>query len=189
VSRFALISDIHSNIQALETVFQRIDELGVEEINCLGDIVGYGADPEPCVRLVMKRCKWTIMGNHDWGLFNSTNDFNPLAREALVYTVKRLKPGLFSPGRRAIWNFLGKLPDRMADHGFVFFHGSPRDPIMEYVLRSDEHFDPEKLRDIFAKIDRPAFVLHSSGRGCARVRDRWPALRGQHWQRGPAAGR
>lgn len=169
MSRFALISDIHSNIQALETVFRRIDELGIQETNCLGDIVGYGADPEPCVRLVMQRCKWTIMGNHDWGCFHKTDDFNPLAREALAYTVKRLKPGLLHPGRRAVWQFLQQLPDRMEDHGFAFFHGSPRDPIMEYVLRSDEHFDPEKLQDIFSRIDRPSFVGHTHYPGIHRA--------------------
>ena len=80
---FAIVSDIHSNLEALESVFSRIDALGVREVVCLGDVVGYGADPLPVTRLVMQRCKWTILGNHDWGLFHDLDDFNPLAREAL----------------------------------------------------------------------------------------------------------
>ncbi len=55
MSGFALISDIHSNLEALEAVFRRIDQLGVQEVNCLGDVVGYGADPEPCGLMVMER--------------------------------------------------------------------------------------------------------------------------------------
>ena len=61
MTAFALISDLHSNLAALRAVFDRIDELGIEEVNCLGDIVGYCAEPEPCVRLVMERCKWTLI--------------------------------------------------------------------------------------------------------------------------------
>lgn len=169
MAAFALISDLHSNLPALTAVLDRIDELGVEEINCLGDVVGYCAEPEPCVRLVMDRCKWTLMGNHDWGVFHDASEFNPLASEALYFTRRVLRPNLFRPGRRALWNFLKSLPDRMEDHGYLFYHGSPRNPIMEYVLRSDEHFDPEKLQDIFAQIDRPTFVGHTHYPGITRA--------------------
>ncbi|MCA8954522.1 MAG: metallophosphoesterase family protein [Planctomycetes bacterium] len=169
MTEFAIISDLHSNLPALEAVFRRIDELGLGEVLCLGDVVGYCAEPEPCVRLVMRRCKWTLMGNHDWGLFHDTSEFNPLASEALVYNRKLLKPTLFRPGRRAPWRYLEGLPDRMADHGYLFFHGSPRNPIMEYVLRSDEHFDPEKLDEIFRLIDRPTFVGHTHHPGITRA--------------------
>ena len=172
-ARFALISDIHSNMEALEAVFRRIDELGVEEVNCLGDVVGYGPDPLPCTRLVMQRCKWTIMGNHDWGVFHRLNDFNPLAREALVYTRKKLKPGLFRPARKIAWQFLESLPTEHADHGYLFFHGSPRDPIMEYVLKSDCFLEPEKMQEIFDKIDRPAFVGHTHWPGVHTVDHRF----------------
>lgn len=165
---FALISDLHSNLPALTAVFDRIDGLGIEEVNCLGDLVGYCAEPEPCVRMVMNRCKWTLMGNHDWGLFHGADEFNPLAGEALAYTRKLLKPGWFTRRKRVVWDFLKNLPDRKEDHGYLFYHGSPRNPIMEYVLRSDEHFDPDKLQDIFSRIDRPAFVGHTHYPGITR---------------------
>ncbi|GAB4139567.1 MAG: metallophosphoesterase family protein [Planctomycetota bacterium] len=168
MTRFALISDLHSNLEAVEAVFARIDELGIGEVLCLGDVVGYGADPEKVARIVMRRCKWTILGNHDWGLFHSTQEFNPLAREALLYTRRKLRPGLFTFGRASVWRFLRDLPERMEDHGFLFVHGSPRDPVMEYVLKSDGFLEPEKLRQIMEMIDRPCFVGHTHWPGIHR---------------------
>lgn len=161
MSTFALISDIHSNTEALAAVLRRIDELGVSQIFCLGDVVGYGAEPEACVRMVSDRCQWTIMGNHDWGLFHSLEDFNPLAREALLYTRKKLKPGLLTPRRKALWAYLQGLPERKQQYGYLFVHGSPRNPVMEYVLKSDGFLEPEKMHEIFSGLERPCFVGHT----------------------------
>lgn len=169
MTAFALISDLHANLEAVEAVFRRIDALGIREVCCLGDVVGYGADPLPTARLVMQRCKWTILGNHDWGLFHGLEEFNPLAREALLFTRRKLQPTLFTPGRRVVWRFLQGLPDRMQDHGYLFFHGSPRDPVMEYVLKSDGFLEPAKLQQIFGLIDRPCFVGHTHWPGVHRA--------------------
>ncbi len=168
----ALISDLHSNAEALEAVLARIDRLGVDEVCCLGDVVGYGADPEECVTMVMQRCAWTIMGNHDWGLFHSVDEFNPLAREALLFTRRRLRPSWWSPKRKAMWNFLASLPVRMEAHGHLYCHGSPRDPIMEYVLKSDVFLEPEKMVELFSLIDRPCFVGHTH----------WPGVHGSDYR-------
>lgn len=173
MAALALISDLHSNFEALEAVLRRIDALGVREIACLGDVVGYGADPLAVTRLVMQRCKWTIQGNHDWGLFHELDDFNPLAREALFYTRNALRPSLLRPGRRAAWEFLRRLPERMQDHGFLFCHGSPRDPVMEYVLKSDGFLEPDKMQQIFALVDRPCFVGHTHWPGVHRADHRF----------------
>ena len=173
MTAFALISDIHSNVEALTAVFKRIDELGLQTAHCLGDVIGYGAEPEACTELVRERCSWTIMGNHDWGLFYSLDDFNPLAREALLYTRKKMKPSLLSPRRKALWAFLQGLPERREDHGYVFVHGSPRDPIMEYVLKSDGFLEPEKIADNFRRIDRPCFVGHTHWPGIHRADHRF----------------
>jgi diadenosine tetraphosphatase ApaH/serine/threonine PP2A family protein phosphatase len=166
---FAIISDLHSNLEAVEAVFARIDALGVDEVVCLGDVVGYGADPRAVTSLVMQRCSWTIQGNHDWGLFHELNDFNPIAREALVYSRKRMQPTFLTPGRRSMWHFLRNLPKSMEAHGFLFVHGSPVDPVMEYVLRSDGLLEPEKMRRIFQRIDRPCFVGHTHYPGVHRA--------------------
>jgi diadenosine tetraphosphatase ApaH/serine/threonine PP2A family protein phosphatase len=172
LSTFALVSDLHSNLEALEAVWQRIDALGVREVFCLGDVIGYGADPLPVTLSVMQRCKWTIQGNHDWGLFHELDDFNPLAREALFYTRAQLKPSFLRPRRKLAWDFLRTLPDRMQQHGFLFFHGSPRDPVMEYVLKSDGFLEPDKMQQLFAMIDRPTFVGHTH----------WPGVHRQYYR-------
>lgn len=168
MSSFALISDLHSNLQAVEAVFRRIDQLGVRDVRCLGDIVGYGADPLPVTGIVMQHCQWSLLGNHDWGLFHPLDDFNPLARDALQYSRRRLKPVWWSSRRREAWNYLKSLAPERSDGEYLYFHGSPRDPVMEYVMRSDGFLEPEKLRAIFQRIDRPTFVGHTH----------WP---GVHW--------
>ena len=165
---FAIISDLHANLEAVEAVLGRIAQLGIDEVVCLGDVVGYGADALPVTLLVMKRCKWTLQGNHDWGLFHELDDFNPLAREALFYTRAQLRPFFLMPRRRAAREFLRTLPTSMEDHGYQFFHGSPRDPVMEYVLKSDGFLEPEKMQQIFARVDRPCFVGHTHWPGIHR---------------------
>jgi len=169
VPLFAIISDLHSNLAALEAVFRRIDELGIEDVYCLGDVIGYGADPEACIDLVMKRCQFTLQGNHDWGLTQDRlEDFNPLARDSLLWTRKRLKPRLFSPKRNRRWRFLAELPTRVDRHGMRFVHASPRDPIKEYILKSDGFLDPEKIEDNFSRIDGPCFNGHTHWPGIMR---------------------
>jgi diadenosine tetraphosphatase ApaH/serine/threonine PP2A family protein phosphatase len=168
VTAFAVISDLHANLEAVEAVFHRIEQLGIRETVCLGDVVGYGADPGPTTRLVMQHCKWTIKGNHDWGLFHGAEDFNPLARDALMFTRRKLQPSVFTPGRRAAWQFLRDLPERREDFGYLFCHGSPRDPVMEYMLKSDGFLDPEKMSQNFQRIDSPCFIGHTHWPGIHR---------------------
>ena len=88
----AVISDVHANIEALEAVLERIDRLGVREIRCLGDIVGYHADPEACVRLLMDTGVESLAGNHDRAVAGSESalDFGARARRAVRWTRERL---------------------------------------------------------------------------------------------------
>ena len=78
-----LISDIHGNLEALRTVLSTMDDLGVEEILCAGDIVGYGADPVECVGLVAERVRAAVAGNHEGGVLCAESNFffNRVARE------------------------------------------------------------------------------------------------------------
>lgn len=161
MSVVAIISDVHSNMFATEAVFRRIDELGIETVYCLGDVVGYGPDPEPCIDLVRERCEFTLKGNHDWGMTGDLRDFNPMAQESLMWHRRRLKPGLFSPGKKKRWNWLLDLPERVEREDALFVHASPRDPIKEYVLRSDGFLDPEKMEDLFSRFEQRCFVGHT----------------------------
>ena len=82
--KIAIISDVHSNIQALDTALEWIDDQGIEEIICLGDVVGYGADPNVCCERIRERCRVTLMGNHDAAVVGvmDTDYYYDAAREA-----------------------------------------------------------------------------------------------------------
>ncbi|MEZ6195383.1 MAG: metallophosphoesterase family protein [Planctomycetota bacterium] len=161
--RFAVISDLHSNLEALEAVLADIDARGLETIYCLGDVVGYGPDPVPCVDLVMARCAFTIRGNHDDALFHGADRFNPYARAAIDWTRDRIKPGFFrGKSNAARWKFLEELPLEKKVGRHYFVHGSPRDHVNEYIYREDVFFNAEgKLRRIFDATDHVLFVGHT----------------------------
>ena len=96
----AIISDVHSNIEALQAVLADIAQQGAEEILCLGDVVGYGPDPEECIDLIEKMCRFCLSGNHDYAVLTRAERFNPLAEEAVDYTRSVLKPRRFRSAAR-----------------------------------------------------------------------------------------
>jgi len=161
--RFAIISDIHGNLEALEAVFKEIDNLSISRVICLGDIVGYGADFERCIDIIVERCNLVLCGNHDEAVILGSVDFNPIARDVIEYTKRVLKPTLFSPSiKRIRWNYLKKLTkEGFTENNLSFYHGSPRDPVKEYVMRTDVVFAPEKLKDIFRLIQKICFIGHT----------------------------
>ncbi len=140
--RCAIIADIHANLAALQAVLEDIAAQGdVDEIWCLGDIVGYGPDPAACINLVRKVSKLCVSGNHDLGVLGKleASFFNPLAAEACRWTAAQLGP--------ADLRYLEGLPATAQRGYFTLVHGSPRDPALEYVLsnaiaeRNFEHFE------------------------------------------------
>jgi predicted phosphodiesterase len=148
--KVAIISDLHSNRESLEAVFAHIRASGVPTIYCLGDVVGYGPEPEFCVDLVRGHAALCLMGNHDDALLNDASDFNPHARTAIEYTRDRMKPKWYSASeKKARWDWLAGLPLTHQEGRFMFVHGSPRDPVREYVLSTDGILNPDKLRAVF----------------------------------------
>ena len=87
----AIISDIHGNLEALQAVFAKIEELGVDETICLGDIIGYGPDPALCLDTVIENCALTILGNHDQAAVFDPQGFNPVALRAIYWTRDQLE--------------------------------------------------------------------------------------------------
>ena len=156
----AIISDVHSNIEALQAVLTDIQQQGAEEILCLGDIIGYGPDPEECIDLIEKKCRFCLSGNHDYAVLTHADRFNPLAEEAVDYTRSVLKPAALSSGRKkARWRFLELLPTRITEGDLFYVHGSPRDDRNEYILESDILFGmADKIRQIFELTPRLLFV-------------------------------
>jgi predicted phosphodiesterase len=138
--RILVISDIHANLTALEAVLAEAGE--IDAAWCLGDLVGYGPDPNECVfrvrQLPNMRC---ILGNHDAAVLDQIDidGFNPEARQAIRWT------------REVLWDgsrlFLSGLEERIDLDGVTLAHGSPRQPVWEYLLdsataaRSFEYFD------------------------------------------------
>jgi diadenosine tetraphosphatase ApaH/serine/threonine PP2A family protein phosphatase len=95
-------------------------------------------------------------------MINSAIGFNPVAREAIDLTRKRMQPKRLSmPGTRKRWEFSAERPYQEKRDGLLFVHGSPRDPVMEYVFPEDVDVDPDKMVEIFEEIDRACFVGHT----------------------------
>ena len=94
VMRYAIISDIHSNLEALEAVLEEIDRLGVDRVVSLGDLVGYNANPNECVRILTERGIPSLMGNHDAAAcdLEDPDNFNPMAKTAVLWTRQTLDP-------------------------------------------------------------------------------------------------
>ncbi|HUW56401.1 MAG TPA: metallophosphoesterase family protein [Planctomycetota bacterium] len=90
--KVGVIGDIHGNLEALTSVLEALDGEKVDTIVCVGDIVGYGADPEACIALVRERASAVVAGNHDYGVVGkqALDYFNPAARTAIHWTAKRL---------------------------------------------------------------------------------------------------
>ncbi|MDX2016107.1 MAG: metallophosphoesterase family protein [Planctomycetota bacterium] len=163
----AVISDIHANEEALKAVLADIDRRGITQIICLGDIIGYGPDPLPCVDLVRKRCQWSLMGNHDFGVLYEPTNFNPGAESAAFWTRDQFDREADEKLRNERYDFLGRLRVRVVEKlGDVPFpvlavHGSPRRPINEYIFPDDADESPDKMEAIFDRVERLAIVGHT----------------------------
>lgn len=159
----AVISDIHANLEALQAVLADIDGQKIEDIVCLGDVVGYGPDPEACVDLIMERCAVCLCGNHDYAVLYGPRDFNPVAEEAVIFHQELLVPGAGATDEQMRrWEFLRGLVARYEKDDFLYVHGSPRNPIHEYILESDVRWGLErKLREAFDKTKRICFIGHT----------------------------
>jgi diadenosine tetraphosphatase ApaH/serine/threonine PP2A family protein phosphatase len=127
-----VISDVHSNLPALQAVLEAIEAAGSEEIWCLGDVVGYGAQPDECTALVRERCAVSLNGNHDLAVTGGidASSFSETARAAVDWTKANIAPETLE--------FLAGLSPEGDHLGFGLFHASPRDPIWEYVLSIDQ---------------------------------------------------
>lgn len=154
----AIISDIHGNLEGLEAVLADIKSQGIEEIYCLGDIVGYGPNPRECVDLAMK-CKFCLLGNHDQGALFDPEGFNQGAERAIFWTRKMLESG-DPKGNEPRWEFLGELPRMRREGDFLFVHGSARNPLNEYVFPEDI-YNQRKMERIFALVDKYCFQGHT----------------------------
>ncbi len=136
--RIAVIADIHANLEALESVMGRIAELTVNDIVCLGDIVGYNANPNECIDIIRREKIVSVLGNHDVAASGreAPNGFNALAQSAVFWTRKHL-----TPENRL---FLLNLPPEARVGDFILVHGSIHDT-NRYLLSRDAAADNFRL--------------------------------------------
>lgn len=187
--KIALISDIHANFAALCTVCDDITSQGVDRIYCLGDIVGYGAEPQQCTDYIMDKADIALMGNHDYALLNGPRHFNPIAAEMIELTRKDMEPHgiedlpesfepqhfpcvhhgkdrhcmLLSHDKHTRWDFLKNLGTSHSDERAVYVHASVLDPINEYVFpdRYVRYWNTDRMAEMFTRTPKLIFCGHT----------------------------
>ncbi len=142
---FAVISDIHANLEALYAVMEDIRKRGIEEVYCLGDVVGYGASPKECLDLVIEECNGSLCGNHDQAVFYDPCSFNISAERAAYWTRYVLEEESNKAARDRRWEALGRLPYRREIYGLLLVHASPRRPVNEYLFAEDCYTNPSRI--------------------------------------------
>jgi predicted phosphodiesterase len=157
--RRAIVSDIHGNLEALDAVLADIAEQNVEEIYCLGDIVGYGPNPRECIDKVMN-FQLVVLGNHDQGALFDPDGFSSGAERAIFWTREQLETATTGEQSARRWDFLAELPRVVRETKHLFVHGSPRNPLNEYVFPEDI-YNAKKLEKLFSLIDRYCFQGHT----------------------------
>jgi diadenosine tetraphosphatase ApaH/serine/threonine PP2A family protein phosphatase len=160
--RLAIVSDIHGNLEALETVLEDARTLGYDRLACLGDIVGYGANPEECVQRIRQEAwvgdmgqQWVVKGNHDEAVTGGdTTYFNPAARKAAEWTRKQISSS------STIW--LQSLPYEIAYQDIYLVHSSPCDPEeWNYITtRNDAEVAFERFRQTIGFIGHSHVPFH-----------------------------
>jgi predicted phosphodiesterase len=158
--RLAIISDIHSNLPALDAVLSEIEADPPDEVWCLGDVVGYGAEPNECTSIVAERTTICLAGNHDLAALDAIDisTFSPAAAAAAEWTRSELSPESKT--------YLQSLEPVDESRDVAAYHASPRDHVWEYVLW------PEQAGECIAsQPTRVALVGHSHVALCFRGAD------------------
>jgi predicted phosphodiesterase len=128
--RVAVISDVHSNLHALEAIGREIEREQPDEVWNLGDSVGYGPRPDECCELLGRLATMSLVGNHDLAAIGqiSLKGFSPAAAAAAAWTQQHLGSGASA--------YLAKLEPSGKLGGCELYHGSPREPVWDYVLKA-----------------------------------------------------
>jgi predicted phosphodiesterase len=149
--RYLLISDIHGNLEALEAVLEFADRFQPYQLLCLGDVVGYGADPKACLDLMSEKANLVLAGNHDLvvsGLISS-DGFNPIAQQSLRWTSE-----ILSDEEKEL---LSSFPLQYIDGDYCFTHASPIEPMSFHYVRTLE--DVEEVMSAIGQ--RFCFIGHT----------------------------
>lgn len=157
--RYGILSDIHGNLEALQAVLDLYHKEGIKDYLCVGDIVGYGADPRECLRIVRGLNMVTVAGNHDWAVSGRFDPvyFNPVAKEAVLWTRDQL-----SSDEK---DFLNGLPLVHKEDDLILVHGTLGEPehfhYMRYLSQAAETFDlMDKTLCFIGHSHAPQIIIH-----------------------------
>ena len=157
----AIISDIHGNLEAFKTVLKHIGEQGVDEIYCLGDVIGYGPNPCECLDAIIDNCAISLLGNHDQGALFDPEGFNSGAERAIFWTRDQLENPRVSKDRTdERWDFLGSMPRIQRDGDWLYVLGSALNPVIEYVFPEDI-YNQKKKETLFSLVGHGCFQGHT----------------------------
>ncbi|HPD60758.1 MAG TPA: metallophosphoesterase family protein [Thermodesulfobacteriota bacterium] len=149
--RYAILSDIHGNLESFQAVLKDLVKADTQKIIFLGDIVGYGPNPKECIDLIREETELLVAGNHDWAVAGKTeiSNFNSVARQAIEWTIPNLSPDYKK--------FLADLPLKKEENDFLFVHASPLNPqAWNYIFSGQE-----ALRNLQMLDHNVCFVGHS----------------------------
>ncbi|MBN1351677.1 metallophosphoesterase family protein [candidate division KSB1 bacterium] len=149
--RYAILSDIHGNLEALEAVLLQIENASIDYIICLGDVVGYGPNPNECIELIKQKAKIILAGNHDYAPIGriDTSFFNAYAKAAIRWTGEVLTEENMA--------FLAGLPLQYKEGEVHFVHATPHKPEQwDYIFYVDD-----AIQQFLSFSDRVCFVGHS----------------------------
>jgi diadenosine tetraphosphatase ApaH/serine/threonine PP2A family protein phosphatase len=152
---WAVLSDIHGNLEALDAVLADVARHPVTHTYCLGDVVGYGPNPVECLERALD---WDVvlLGNHDQAAMFDPDGFGVAAERAIFWTRSQLEVAR----RGDLWEFLAERPRSHREGDFLLVHGSARNPLNEYVFPEDV-YNSRKMNRIGDLLDRYCFCGHT----------------------------
>lgn len=157
--RRAILSDIHGNLDALQTVLADVKSQDCGQIVCLGDIIGYGPEPQACIDIV-REFDACILGNHDLAALFDPEGFSNAAEQAILWTRQQIESGGTPEACFKRLEFLAHLPRTRREGTVMFVHGSVRNPINEYVFPEDV-YNRRKMEKLFSMIQKACFQGHT----------------------------
>jgi len=156
--KLAIVSDVHSNLHALEVVLKEIDQLGPEMVVCAGDVVGYGAYPNECCEIVRSHGWKTVKGNHDRAVLDrDTSGMNPYAARAVEWTADVIRPD----SRKFLEDLDIESQFPFAGRSIAMYHGSP-------ISDEDYVFESDVDEDLLSSADTDALILGHTHVPCVK---------------------
>ncbi len=158
MAKTAILSDIHGNLEALQAVLQDAAAKQVERFFCLGDMIGYGPNPNECLDLC-RDFQFCLLGNHENGVLFPTEGFNSQAERSMEWTRRQVLDESSAEWQRR-WEFLNGLPRVVQCEGLMFVHGSPVGPLSDYVFPEDVG-DKRRMERLFCLVPHVCLQGHT----------------------------